>query len=116
MLDLLAQDLHGRGNAVEAVIWWLIAATFAYYATRQSGPVRRRCWIAAVTFLLFGFSGIIEAQTGAWWRPWWLLAWKAACVVAMVWLLHDDWRARRNGGESSTGDQSSSTDDRPDSH
>ncbi|MBE7458640.1 MAG: hypothetical protein KJ057_17160 [Phycisphaerae bacterium] len=40
-----------------------------------------------MTFLAFGASDVVEADTGAWWRPWWLLAWKAACLAVLLTLL-----------------------------
>ncbi|MBN2446736.1 MAG: hypothetical protein JXO22_08420 [Phycisphaerae bacterium] len=111
-LLLLAEDLHRDGNLVEAAWWWLIALAFVYYAWRQRGGARQRCWIAAAVFFLFGASDLIEMQTGAWWKPWWLFAWKAACVLAMPYLVIADYRARRKGagncesvnGENAVGD------------
>ncbi len=94
-LLLLGADIHRQGNNVEALVWWLIALALAYFAFRQTGAARRRCWIGAATFFAFGLSDIVEAGTGAWWRPWWLLVWKAACVAVMLWLLISDWRARK---------------------
>ncbi|RMF85294.1 MAG: hypothetical protein D6744_01640 [Planctomycetota bacterium] len=95
-LGLLAQeDVFVRGNQSEAALWLLVAAAFAWYAWRQDGVRRRRCWQAAGVFLAFGISDLAEIRTGGWWKPWWLFAWKAACVVAMVWLLIDDIRRKR---------------------
>lgn len=50
--------------------------------------------------MAFGVSDIIELQTGAWWRPWWLLLLKAACLLSFaqtgyyLW-----WHQKRNGIE-----------------
>ena len=71
-------------NYAEAVLWLLVGATFIAFALRQGTRGRRRCWIAAVAFIAFGVSDVVEVQTGAWWRPWWLFFWKAACVVTFV--------------------------------
>jgi hypothetical protein len=95
MALLGVDELETNGNYGEAALWWLIALAFVYYALRQQGAARRRCWTAAVVFLAFGLSDVVEAHTGAWWQPWWLLVWKAACVIAMAALLVGDWRARR---------------------
>ena len=84
------------GNYVEARLWITIAVLFAILSTRRRGAVRSRCAIAAVAFLLFGLSDVVEAQTGAWWRPWWLLVWKATCVLAFAWLLWRHRARRRN--------------------
>jgi len=48
---------------------------------------RSQRWLAAVTFVLFGISDLAETQTGAWWQPWWLLVWKAACIALILLLV-----------------------------
>ena len=87
--ELLSQadSLFVRGNQAEAAVWWLIAAVFAWFAWSHKGPRRWQCLQAMVVFFLFGWSDLVEIQTGAWWRPWWLLAWKLACLAAMGYLL-----------------------------
>jgi hypothetical protein len=80
-------DFFRTGNYAEAVLWMLVAAVFGVFAMRRSGLARRRCAIAVVVFFLFGMSDVVEVQTGAWWRPWWLFTWKAFCVLAMLGLL-----------------------------
>jgi hypothetical protein len=81
-------------NRVEAALWGGIALAMAVVAVR-----RRATWgdgiVAAVAFALFGLSDIVETTTGAWWRPWWLLAWKAACVATLLVLLVRHARRRR---------------------
>jgi hypothetical protein len=50
---------------------------------------RRVGWFSVVLFLLlatFGLSDFVEIQTGAWYRPWWLLAWKGFCVAGFLWM------------------------------
>ena len=83
------------GNYAESVLWGLVAVVFAEYAFRTREAIRRRCLIAIPVFFFFGLSDVVEVQTGAWWRPWWLFAWKAACVAGMLWLLCDYLRRRR---------------------
>jgi hypothetical protein len=73
-------------NYLEAVLWFLISASIfigAFRAGRSAAgfPV---LLVAGVAFLAFGVSDIIEVRTGAWWRPLWLLALKAACVVVLA--------------------------------
>lgn len=82
----LPDDLHARGNLLEAFVWWALAAGFAFYAWRSQGARRRLCLIACGAFAAFGLSDIVEIRSGAWWRPWWLLVWKAACLAVMVWV------------------------------
>ena len=73
-------------NQLEAGLWIAIAVVIAIDAV-QRPHVRFDCIVAAVAFALFGVSDIVETTTGAWWRPRWLLMWKAACVVTFLWLL-----------------------------
>ena len=72
-------------NYIEAALWILIALVFLASARNQER--RNRCLFAAIAFAMFGVSDIVEASTGAWWRPWWLLVWKALCIACMLGLL-----------------------------
>jgi hypothetical protein len=90
-----SSDFFRTGNYAEAVLWILVAAVFGVFAIRRRGPARRRCAIAVVVFFLFGMSDVVEVQTGAWWRPWWLFIWKTLCVLAMLGLLCDYLRRRQ---------------------
>jgi hypothetical protein len=82
-------------NYIEAVLWTSIGITFAIAALRQSGIARRQCWLAAVTFVLFGISDLVESTTGAWYRPLWLLIWKGLCLLVFAWLLIKYLRQRK---------------------
>ncbi len=84
---LATTDLFRTGNTIEAGLWIAIGLAFLAAATLRRGPARRLCAASAIVFVLFGVSDIVEARTGAWWRPWWLFAWKALCVLAMLVLL-----------------------------
>jgi hypothetical protein len=74
-------------NYIEAGLWICIGLAFAIAALRHSGVTRRHCWIAAISFVLFGISDLVESTTGAWYRPLWLLIWKALCLLVFAWLL-----------------------------
>src|SRR4051812_18128612 len=82
-------------NYIEAGLWTSIGLGFAIAAFRQIGITRRQCAIAAVTFILFGISDLVESTTGAWYRPIWLLIWKALCLLVFAWLLLNYIRLRR---------------------
>lgn len=91
-------DLAALYNGIEIVLWSVIGLTILW-RTRHVGDhsYRHRARIAAVAFVLFGISDAVELQTGAWWRPWWLFAWKAGCVLvlaALAWAHHRN-KARR---------------------
>lgn len=55
--------------------------SIALQTLQQKYPL---CIYSIITFVVFGISDLIEAKTGAWWRPWPLLALKACCVVALI--------------------------------
>ncbi|KZN39399.1 hypothetical protein N480_00790 [Pseudoalteromonas luteoviolacea S2607] len=51
------------------------------------GPSNVYCKVslcASITLIAFGVSDIIEASTGAWWRPLSLLFFKAGCVLTLL--------------------------------
>ncbi len=91
------KDLTVTGNLVEAVLWLGFALTCAALACRAAGRRRRLGLILAVAFLVFSASDVIESQTGAWWRPWWLLVLKASCIAVF---LYGAWEYRRIGRAS----------------
>lgn len=99
-------SLHSTGNYWEAGFWGAIALGFAVAAIRRRGNLRRLLLIAALTLAAFGGSDLVEVRTGAWWRPWWLLAWKALCVAAMLWLYcaYQRTRVSRTSCQRSRGD------------
>ncbi len=89
-------NFHQTANTLEAILWAVIGCVFLWQAVRRNPPFpRNRCLIAAAAFLTFGLSDVIEITTGAWWRPWWLFAMKAACVLVLVGLYIDHVRSRR---------------------
>ena len=82
MLDRLVDDLLRYGNLIEGILWIAIGLCFTVALLR---PKRRRAkLIAAANFIVFGCSDFVEYQTGAWWRPWWLMLWKGTCVCIMA--------------------------------
>jgi hypothetical protein len=88
-------DAFRYSNYVEAGLWSTIGIGFLVQAIRLQGPARPRCLIAAVTFLAFGASDYVEAHTGAWWHPWWLLVWKGSCLLVFALLLVIYFKNRR---------------------
>jgi len=71
-------------NFVEALFWLAMSAGFLRRAVLRKGDGGGTFCVAAVLFFFFGLSDFVEVGTGAWWRPWWLFAWKAACLVGLV--------------------------------
>lgn len=101
-----ALPFFSTSNYIEAVFWIIVAMGFAITAFQRTGVIRQRCWIGAVVFFLFGLSDVVEVQTGAWYRPWWLLAWKGLCLLVIFYLLAMYIRARRSQSRSDEGRQS----------
>jgi hypothetical protein len=99
-------------NYIEAALWGVIGVVLFAFAAGRAGARRRRAAVAAGTFVLFGVSDVIEVRTGAWWRPWWLLAWKAACVFSLVVLLVGHYRTKgaRPESRSDSGESEPSSD------
>lgn len=75
--------LFRYSNYAEAVLWMAIG-TVVILRTKRRGGVRRLHWVLATALLLFGVSDLVEANTGAWWRPPWLLVWKGGCLVVFL--------------------------------
>jgi len=77
-------DIHRDGNFIEAGVWFVIVALVFLKRRRSSAIVRSVLLLLAVTLAVFGGSDIVEAHTGAWWKPWWLFVWKAICVAVLL--------------------------------
>lgn len=76
--------LVGGINAFE-VVWWIsCGVVVGTKSLRAKSPPRGRGLLSAVTLVLFGLSDVVELQTGAWWRPWWLLVWKGLCIAILI--------------------------------
>ena len=89
-------------NQIEAVFWMSIGLGCLTAAMLRIGAARREPLIAAGVFAVFGFSDLVEATTGAWWRPWWLLVWKGSCVLALLilWIRYARQRKRQTNLQS----------------
>jgi hypothetical protein len=71
-------------NYLEAGVWLTMSI---FSATRAARTKRASLWLLALALLLFAASDVVEAQTGAWYRPWWLLLWKGVCVIVFLAIL-----------------------------
>ncbi len=76
-------DLERVGNLVEAGLWAAVACVCLVQACRVRGRLRRVFAGLSIAFLAFGASDVVEAHTGTWWRPVWLLVWKGMCLTAI---------------------------------
>lgn len=76
-------DLEKDGNLIEAVFWVVFALVLLVKAVKGASKMRRVFLTLSATVFVFGVSDIVEAHTGAWWRPWRLLVWKVGCVLGL---------------------------------
>lgn len=96
--------LFRQANYVEAGLWLTIGVVSLAVAFRRADRVRSRCLLLAVTMLAFGPSDLVEAHTGAWWTPWWLLVWKGACLLVLLALFAEHLVSERLRRRPSTQD------------
>jgi len=97
--------VHYWGNIVEAVFWIVIGVVVFMQSRAGGAALRRIATRAAIVFVVFGASDLVEVRTGAWYRPLWLLVIKAVCVALLVHCLlqYLAWRK----GETTTHDDGS---------
>ncbi len=76
--------MERTGNLIEAGFWIIFGVVLILGLWRQAGRLTPFSLIPGLVVILFGLSDLVEARTGAWWRPWWLLLWKAVCLFGMV--------------------------------
>src|SRR4051794_5135332 len=77
-------DLERTGNLIEAGFWIVFGLGLAITGLRRGRDSARLGLLSGTVLCLFGVSDLVESSTGAWWRPWWLLAWKGTCLSGMV--------------------------------
>jgi hypothetical protein len=82
-------------NIIEAAFWLFLGMVFVRLGLKANGRKQRRCYLAALLFMLFAGTDIVELWTGAWWKPWWLFVWNGSCLVAFVLLAGSYWRERQ---------------------
>ncbi|HMQ17078.1 MAG TPA: hypothetical protein PKC49_13995 [Phycisphaerae bacterium] len=95
----MTQSWYASAQLVEAA-FWILGGVAALLGSLLKPRGRTLGLAGALVLVVFGLSDVVEARTGAWWRPWWLLAWKAACVAAMAWIAALAWRVGRSSADS----------------
>jgi hypothetical protein len=76
-------DLERDGNLIEAGFWFVVGVILLVKACQASGRLRRIFFVLTVALFAFSISDLIEARTGAWWKPIWLLLLKVSCVTVL---------------------------------
>ncbi len=81
--ETVARHLFTGFNTLEGLFWLTLAAAFLLIAWRR----RRDTGLAisaGLLFATFGLSDFVEIHTGGWYKPWWLLAWKASNLIGLA--------------------------------
>lgn len=81
---MLGVTLDVAFNRAEAVVWFIFAVLCLAKALRPPDRGRRVLFVLVIAFVAFGISDLIETNTGAWWRPWWLLVLKGVSLATIV--------------------------------
>jgi hypothetical protein len=89
-------DLATNGKLIESGLWLMVVFFVLIQALRSRRRARRVLSLLAGAFLVFGVSDLIEADTGAWWRPVWLLVLKGGCLVVLICGFGEYYRIRKS--------------------
>jgi hypothetical protein len=71
-------------NVLELIGWPSLGILVARRSLGAAPHWRRLGRFAAIVLILFGLSDAVELYTKTWWKPWWLLAWKAICINVLI--------------------------------
>ena len=82
-------------NSFEIALWSTIGVALLITSRKAPIKLKKLARLSACAFLAFAISDYIEIQTGAWWKPWWLLCLKAACIGVFLVTFYKYTRMRR---------------------
>jgi hypothetical protein len=71
-------------NLLEAAMWLVLGTIVAVRARLAVPRLRRVGFVAASALIAFAGTDIVEARTGAWFRPWWLLVYNGLCIAVLL--------------------------------
>jgi hypothetical protein len=77
-------DIAAIFNYFEAGLWFTIALIVFLKINNHNPELKKLAIIVSISFAVFSISDVIEASTGAWWRPVWLLVLKALCLLSFI--------------------------------
>jgi hypothetical protein len=93
-------NVERYGNLIEALLWISIALVLFRQAWQSAGRLRLVFALLSLSFVVFAITDVVESETGAWWRPLWLLALKSACVAGILAGFGWHYRTTQNLAES----------------
>lgn len=82
-MDWGAENVFRRFNRAEGIFWIVLGLGFFVVMARRRQNLDLMT-AAGLLFVAFGLSDFVEIQTGGWYKPWWLLAWKAANLAGFL--------------------------------
>jgi hypothetical protein len=95
-VDVLLQSVFYAFNLCEGLLWGGIAVGFAVvFIRKRKNPDLMLA--SGLLFLAFGISDFVEIRTGGWYKPWWLLLWKASCLLGFA-FVYALFRRRKKKG------------------
>ena len=71
-------------NFIEALFWLFVAALCLRAAFTHDPKFKTVFLTATIGFALFGCSDFVEVATECWWKPYWLIIWKALCIALLI--------------------------------
>lgn len=71
-------------NYFESGLWFAIALIVFLRRNNSNVELKKLAIILSISFAIFSISDLIEASTGAWWQPLWLLALKGLCIFFFI--------------------------------
>lgn len=76
-------------NLYEGSFWVLLGITSCVLNKFSPQKYNKITITAGIIFILFGISDYIEIKIGGFLYPiiWWLLIWKVACVIGMIFII-----------------------------
>jgi uncharacterized membrane protein len=86
---VIGMDSFTRFNLYEGTFWIFLGIVSFMLKKKLPKKYSSITLVATWVFILFGISDYVEVQMGGFLYPtiYWLLAWKVACVVGMVFVV-----------------------------
>ena len=89
-------------NLAEAGLWITISVIMMVKEFRVKGAMETLPAVASAALFLFGVSDLVEARTGYWWKPVWLLVFKVLCVLTLLTCLVSHLKSKKHATEHDT--------------
>ena len=99
-MDAYVESVFYVFNLCEGLLWIGMAIGFSVvFIFKRRDPYLMLS--TGLLFLAFGISDFVEIETGGWYKPWWLLLWKASCLVGFA-SVYTLFRKRRRASKATS--------------